>query len=56
MNTYNIKVNSIDVIKEINTEDLDQQLRMIRGYLSVIGREDASVEVVLNNTEPPCKK
>lgn len=55
MNTYNIKVNNIEVIKEINTEDLEQQLRMIKGYLSLTGKETMPVEVVLNKNEPSCK-
>ena len=55
MNTYNIKVKGIEVIKEINIEDLEGKLKMVKGYLSLTGHENLPVEIVLNNSTPPCK-
>jgi len=55
MNTYNIKVKGIEVIKEINIEDLEGKLKMVKGYLSVTGNDNVPVEIVLNNNTPPCK-
>jgi hypothetical protein len=55
MNTYNIKVKGIEIIKEIKLEDLEQKLTMVKGFLTLTGKEGIPIEVVLNKNNPPCK-
>lgn len=54
MNTYNIKVNGVSVIKEINKEELEENLKLIRGLVWTSGGNDECIEVSLNKHEDHC--
>lgn len=53
MNTYNIQVNGITVIKDLNKEELDENLKIIRGLVWTSGGKSEDIEVSLNNDENP---
>jgi methionine salvage enolase-phosphatase E1 len=54
MNTYNIEVNGITVIKDINKEELDEKLKIIRGLVWTSGGKSEDIHVSLNNDETHC--
>ena len=55
MNTYNIDVKGITVSSQIPQNDLQKNLKLIRGLVWTSGGNDKDIEVTLNKTNPPCK-
>ena len=55
MNTYNINVKGIKVLCHISQNDLQENLKLIRGIVWTSGGNDKDIEVTLNKTNPPCK-
>ena len=54
MNTYNIDVKGITVSSQIPQNDLQKNLKLIRGLVWTSGGNDKDIEVTLNKTNPPC--
>jgi hypothetical protein len=54
MNTYNIKVNGVSVIQKINKEELEENLKLIRGLVWTSGGNDECIEVSINRNENHC--
>ncbi len=55
MNTYNIDVNGISILSQIPQNDLQKNLKLIRGLVWTSGGNDEDIKVTLNKTNPPCK-
>ena len=55
MNTYNIDVKGITVLSQIPQNDLQKNLKLIRGLVWTSGGNDKDIEVTLNKTNSPCK-
>ena len=55
MNTYNISVNGNEILKQVPQNNLQENLKMIRGLVWTSGGNDEDIQVVLNKSEPPCK-
>jgi len=55
MNTYNIEVKGVSILDQIPQNDLQENLKLIRGLVWTSGGNDKDIEVTLNKTNPPCK-
>lgn len=55
MNTYNIDVKGITVLSQIPQNDLQKNLKLIRGLVWTSGGNDKDIEVTLNKSKSPCK-
>jgi hypothetical protein len=55
MNTYNIDVKGISILSQIPQNDLQKNLKLIRGLVWTSGGNDKDIKVTLNKTNPPCK-
>jgi hypothetical protein len=55
MNTYNIEVKGISILSQIPQNDLQKNLKLIRGLVWTSGGNDKDIEVTLNKKNPPCK-
>jgi len=55
MNTYNIDVKGITILSQISQNDLQKNLKLIRGLVWTSGGNDEDIKVTLNKTNPPCK-
>jgi methionine salvage enolase-phosphatase E1 len=53
MNTYDIEVNGVIVIKDIKKEELDEKMKIIRGLVWTSGGKSEDIQVSLNNDENP---
>lgn len=56
MNTYNILVRGVNVIEQIAQEDLQENLKLIRGLVWTSGGGNEDITVILNKNEVPCNK
>lgn len=54
MNTYNIQVNGKTILTAIPTEQLEENLKLIRGLVWTSGGNDDSIFVSLNKEEDHC--
>ena len=54
MNTYNIQVNGKTILAAIPTEQLEENLKLIRGLVWTSGGNDDSIFVSLNKEEDHC--
>ena len=55
MNTYNIEVKGVSILDQIPQNDLQKNLKLIRGLVWTSGGNDEDIKVTLNKTNPPCK-
>ncbi len=55
MNTYNIELKGISILSQIPQNDLQKNLKLIRGLVWTSGGNDEDIKVTLNKTNPPCK-
>ena len=55
MNTYNISVNGNEILSQVPQNDLQENLKLIRGLVWTSGGNDEDIKVTLNKTNPPCK-
>ena len=51
MNTYNIQVNGITILENINKEELDEKLKVIQGLVWTSGGYSEDIQVSLNKNE-----
>ena len=56
MNTYNISVNGNEILSQVSQNDLQENLKTIRGLVWTSGGNDRDIEVELNNDENHCNK
>jgi hypothetical protein len=56
MNTYNISVRGVNVIEQIAQEDLQKNLKLIRGLVWTSGGGNEDITVILNKNEVPCNE
>jgi hypothetical protein len=54
MNTYNIEVNGKTILTKIPTEELEENLKLIRGLVWTSGGNNDSIFVSLNKEEDHC--
>ncbi len=54
MNTYNIQVKGVTVLERVSTDNLDENLKLIRGLVWTSGGNDSDIDVSLNNDEDHC--
>jgi hypothetical protein len=53
MNTYNISVNGIKILDKISQEEMQENLKLIRGLVWTNGGNDQDITVSLNKNEDP---
>ena len=51
MNTYNISVEGRVVLTQISTENIEENLKLIRGLVWTIGGSDKDIIVSINTNE-----
>lgn len=54
MNTYNIEVKGVSILNQIPQNDLQENLKLIRGLVWTSGGNDKDIEVILNKLKSPC--
>lgn len=54
MTTYNIEVNGLVVLNKVKIEELEENLKIIRGLVWTSGGNDESIRVFLNKNEDHC--
>ncbi len=54
MNTYNIQVKGVTVLHKVKTENLEENLKIIRGLVWTSGGNDEDINVSLNKNEDHC--
>jgi hypothetical protein len=53
MNTYNISVKGVKVLGELSPDDIQDNLKLIRGLVWTSGGNDKDIVVSLNKDEQP---
>jgi hypothetical protein len=53
MNTYNISVNGVTILDKISQEEVQENLKLIRGLVWTSGGKDQDITVTLNKNENP---
>ena len=56
MNTYNIGVKGITILSQISQNDLQKNLKLIRGLVWTSGGNDENIQVELNKDETICNE
>lgn len=56
MNTYNINVKGTKVLCHISQNDLQENLKLIRGLVWTSGGNDEDIQVSLNKDETICNE
>ena len=51
MNTYNIEVKGVSILDQIPQNDLQENLKLIRGLVWTSGGNDGDIQVELNKIE-----
>lgn len=52
MNTYNISVEGKQILTQITTENLEKELKILRGLVWTNGGSDKDIDVSINTNEP----
>ena len=52
MNTYNISVEGKQILTQITTENLEKELKILRGLVWTNGGSDKDIDVSININEP----
>ena len=56
MNTYNISVNGNEILSQVPQNDLQKNLKLVRGLVWTSGGNDEDIEVSLNKDETICNE
>jgi len=56
MNTYNISVNGNEILSQVPQNDLQENLKLIRGLVWTSGGNDENIIVSLNKNEDHCNE
>jgi hypothetical protein len=54
MNTYNISVNGNKILSQVPQNELQENLKLIRGLVWTSGGNDGNIQVSLNKNEDHC--
>jgi hypothetical protein len=54
MNTYNISVKGVSVIHNVSQEEMQENLKLIRGLVWTSGGNDNDITVSINNRKDHC--